>query len=169
MILRNLAACVALGAAAVLSSCGPAAETDSAVEADVPGSVITVTHPWSRETAEGQEVGGAFLTISNDGDAPDRLLGGSTPVAAEVQVHTVDMDDGVMRMRQLESGLDIPAGETVTLKPGSFHIMLMGLKQPLKQGEMVPLTLEFEQAGPLEVELMVQPIGAEMPMGDDHG
>lgn len=109
------------------------------------------------------------MTITNTGTAPDRLTGGSTKVAGQVQIHTVDMAGGVMRMRQLADGLEIPAGGSVTLKPGSFHVMLMQLKQPLKQGETVPLTLTFDKAGPVDVALTVQPVGAGAPMGHAVG
>ena len=90
-------------------------------------------------------------------------------MAGEVQFHTVDMTDGVMRMRQLEDGLEVPPGGSVTLKPGSFHIMLMQLKQPLRQGEAVPVSLTFEKAGTVEVELTVQPVGAQGPMAETAG
>ena len=109
------------------------------------------------------------MTITNSAAASDRLTGGSTQVAGDVQVHTVDMTDGVMRMRQLEDGLDIPAGESVSLEPGSFHIMLMQLNRPLERGESVPLTLTFEKAGPVEVALAVQPVGAEGPAAEATG
>lgn len=109
------------------------------------------------------------MTIANTGAVTDRLTGGSTSVAGEVQVHTVDMTDGVMRMRQLADGLEIPASGSVTLKPGSFHIMLMQLKQPLRQGETVPVTMTFEKAGSVEIELAVQPVGAERPAAEATG
>jgi hypothetical protein len=168
MILRTFLAATTLAGATLLASCNSAPEAEAPAEAEVAASAIAVDSPWSRETAPGQEVGGAFMAITNSGTGTDRLLGGSTPVAGEVQVHTVSMDGGVMRMRQLEGGLDIPAGQTVTLKPGSFHIMLMQLKQPLTQGEGVPLTLQFEKAGNVDVQLAVQPIGTEEPMEAHH-
>ncbi|MFV0644711.1 MAG: copper chaperone PCu(A)C [Sphingomonadaceae bacterium] len=172
MTIRTIMTAVALSGTVFLGACNSAPENEAPAETEAATSAIAVTSPWSRETAEGQDAGGAFMTITNSGKAADRLTGGSTPVAGEVQVHTVDMTDGVMRMRQLEDGLEIPAGGTVTLKPGSYHIMLMKLKQPLQQGEDVPLTLTFEKAGPVEVALSVQPVGAEgqmaEPAGDDH-
>ncbi|MXP10409.1 copper chaperone PCu(A)C [Pseudoblastomonas halimionae] len=161
-------ALAALGAAALIlatGACSSEIEADPAASESA-ASEIAITAPWSRETAEGQDAGGAFMTIANSGAGGDRLIGGSTPAAREVQVHTVDMTDGVMRMRQLTDGLEIPAGGTVTLKPGSYHIMLMGLAQPLTQGETVPLTLTFEKAGAVEVELAVQPVGSQASMGD---
>ena len=174
MTLRTFCAAAALCGSALLAACDSAPQAtsqDTMAPDTVPQatSQIEVSAPWSRETAMGQDAGGAFMTITNTGEATDRLVGGSTPVAGEVQVHTVDMTDGIMRMRQLADGLEIPAGETVTLKPGSFHIMLMQLQEPLAQGTTVPLTLTFEQAGDMEVELAVQPIGTEAPVEADHG
>lgn len=154
------AAAAALALALPLAACDPAPDAQPAVET---ASRIAIVNPWSRETAPGQEIGGAFLTVANTGQGADRLLGGTSPVAREVQVHTVDIADGVMRMRQLAEGLEIPAGETVTLAPGGYHLMLMDLDRSLAQGEPVPLTLEFERAGAIQVELAVQPIGAEAP------
>lgn len=173
MTIRTTLAATALAGSILLSACNSAPETEAPTEAEAATSQISVISPWSRETAEGQNAGGAFMTITNSGTAADRLTGGSTTVAGEVQVHTVDMTDGVMRMRQLTDGLEIPAGGSVTLKPGSFHIMLMQLKQPLRQGEAVPVTLTFEHAGPVEIELAVQPVGAQGPAteaaGGDNG
>ena len=103
------------------------------------------------------------MTIANTGTAADRLTGGSTPVAGRVEIHTMSMDGGVMRMRQLKDGLEIPAGGEATLKPGSFHVMLMDLKQPLKAGDTVPLTLTFTGAGTVETELVVKPAGTMAP------
>jgi len=165
MIRITLAAAV-LGSTLLLSACDKAPEAP--VASETAASIIAITAPWSRETAPGQNAGGAFMTIANNGTAADRLTGGSTPVAGRVEVHTVSMDGGVMRMRQLEDGLEVPAGGEVTLKPGSFHVMLMDLKQPLKVGDKVPLTLTFKGAGTVETELVVKPAGA-MASGMAHG
>lgn len=162
---RRMAKALAAALALSLSACGPASDADAPVETAT--SRIAVEQGWSRETAPGQDTGGAFLTIVNSGGAGDRLLGGTTPAADDVQIHTVDMADGVMRMRQLTGGLEIPAGETVTLAPGGHHIMLMSLQRPLAQGETVPLTLEFEIAGRVDVDLAVQPIGSA-GLGEAH-
>ena len=169
MTIRTLLAATALAGTAVLAACNSGPESEATAATDAATSQIAITAPWSRETAEGQDAGGAFMTIANTGTVADRLTGGSTAVAGEVQVHTVDMTDGVMRMRQLTDGLEIPAGGSVTLKPGSFHIMLMQLKQPLDQGETVPVTLTFEKAGPVEIELAVQPVGAQGPAVEAAG
>ena len=127
-------ALLACAVALALTACSPEPNQDQRDVAQSITSQIAITAPWSRETAVGQDSGGAFMAITNSGGAPDRLTGGSSPFAAEVQIHTVDMTDGVMRMRQLKDGLEIPSGGSVTLRPGSFHIMLIGLKHPLKQG-----------------------------------
>lgn len=163
--LRPLFAAVLLSGSVLLPACNSAAPSAPDM-ADA--SVIAITDPWSRETAEGQNAGGAFMTIANTGTAADRLTGGSSPVAGRVEIHTMTMEDDVMRMRQLEDGLEIPAGGNVTLKPGSFHVMLMDLKQPLKAGEAVPLTLTFAGAGPVETALEVKPAGTMGP-GMSHG
>jgi len=97
--------------------------------------------------------GGAFLKIQNQGGA-DRLLAASSSAAGMVQLHSMAMDGNVMKMREVEA-IELPAGKTVELKPGGLHIMLMGLKAPLKAGSSVPLTLKFEKAGAVTVNLTV--------------
>jgi len=165
-MIRTFLAAALLGSTILVSACNQPAETPAASE--TAASIIAVTEPWSRETAEGQNAGGAFMTIANTGTAADRLTGGSTPVAGRVEIHTMTMEGDVMKMRQLEDGLEIPASGEVTLKPGSFHVMLMDLKQPLKAGETVPLTLTFAGAGTVETQLVVKPAG-EMAPGMSHG
>jgi copper(I)-binding protein len=165
-MMRITLAAALLGSTVLLAACNQAPETPAATE--TAASIIALTDPWSRETAEGQNAGGAFMTIANTGTAADRLIGGSTPVAGRVEIHTMTMEKDVMRMRQLEDGLEIPAGGEVTLKPSSFHVMLMDLKQPLKAGETVPLTLTFAGAGTVETQLVVKPAG-EMAPGMTHG
>ncbi|MEL7727964.1 copper chaperone PCu(A)C [Citromicrobium bathyomarinum] len=169
MTIRNILAASALAGAILLTACNFEPGPEAPSEAEAAMSEIAITGAWSRETAEGQNAGGAFMTIANSGSADDRLTGGSTSVAGDVQIHTVDMTDGVMRMRELEDGLDVPAGGSVTLRPGSFHIMLMQLDQPLQQGETVPVTLTFEKAGPVEIELAIQPVGSQGPTAQGAG
>lgn len=130
---------------------------------------LAIQHPWSRETAPGQTVGGGFLTITNKTAVEDRLVSGTTPVAAEVQLHTMTMDGGVMRMRQVQGGIAIPAKGQLELKPGSFHVMFMGLKRPLRQGERFPVTLRFQRAGRVTVQFAVQPVTSTGPVESDHG
>ena len=107
------------------------------------------------------------ITITNTGTTPDRLVSAKSAAAGAVQVHEMKMEGNVMRMREVDGGLAIAPGATVTLAPGGLHIMLMGLKAPLRQGEKVPLTLVFEKAGSIDVELAVMPLGASPPSG--HG
>jgi periplasmic copper chaperone A len=120
---------------------------------------IDIGHPWARPTAAGQTAGGGYLKLTNAG-VVDRLLSASCDVAASVELHSMSMDGNVMRMRQVDA-IDLPAGLTVELKPGGFHIMFVGLKAPLKEGDKFPLKLQFEKAGEVVVEVKVeQPKGA---------
>lgn len=133
---------------------------------------LHITHPWSRATPKGAPVAGGYLAITNKGSKPDRLVGGSAEVAGRFEIHEMATVDGVMRMRELPKGLEIKPGETVKLEPGSYHIMLMGLKQPLKEGQRVSGTLVFEHAGKVEIEYAVQGMGSRKPghgHGADHG
>ena len=116
---------------------------------------LQIAHPWARITVPGQSAGGAFFSVQNTG-AADRLLGASSPAAERVELHTMAMEGDVMRMREVKA-IELPAGRTVDLQPSaSFHLMMMGLKAPLKQGDKVPLTLRFEKAGEVTVELKVE-------------
>lgn len=129
---------------------------------------LSIQHPWSRETAVGQAVGGGFLTIANGGTRDDRLLSGTSPVAAEIQFHTMTMGGGVMRMRQVTDGIAVPAKGAVELKPGGYHIMFMGLRRQLRQGDRFPVTLRFQRAGNVTVQFAVQPVGSVSPMEAEH-
>jgi len=119
-------------------------------------SPIRIDDPWSRATAPGQVVGGGFATIINTGDTPDRLVSATSPVAAEVQIHHTNLDGGVMRMRQVTEGLEIPANGNVELKPRGLHLMLMQLKAPLEAGASFPVQLQFEKAGSVTVQFKVE-------------
>lgn len=119
---------------------------------------LEIAHPWTRQTAPGQSNGGGFLVVTNKGRTADRLVGVASPAAGKVELHTMSMDGGVMRMRPVTGGLPIPAGGTLTLAPGGYHVMLIGLKAPLTLGAMVPLTLRFERAGTITVQLKVEPV-----------
>jgi periplasmic copper chaperone A len=129
---------------------------------------IEISNPWTRATPKGATVAGAYMKISNKGSAPDRLVGGSAAIADQFQVHSMAMEKGVAKMRPVEGGLEIKPGETIELKPGSFHVMLTGLKQPLAKGQKVKGTLEFEKAGKVDVEYAVAPVGASAPAMDMH-
>lgn len=117
---------------------------------------LTISQPWSRPTPPGTPVGVGYMAISNQGQVPVTLVAGQTPAAARVSIHETTMQDGLMKMRPLKDGLTVPAGETVTLKPHSYHLMLEQLEQPLKEGDEVPLSLTFDGMDPIEVKLQVQ-------------
>ena len=119
----------AIGVIAMLSSLAA-----PVCAAEVKAGDLVITQAWSRATPGGAKVGGGYLTIENKGSTPDRLIGGSADVADKVQVHEMTMKDGVMTMRQLDKGLVIEPGKTVKLAPGGYHLMLLDLKSPLKQG-----------------------------------
>jgi periplasmic copper chaperone A len=108
---------------------------------------------WARPTVHGQAGGGGYLKITG-GSTPDRLLGANASISKEVELHTMEMDGNVMRMRQIE-GIDIPAGKSVELKPGGQHVMFVGLKQTLKNGAHFPIKLRFQKAGEITVEMKV--------------
>jgi copper(I)-binding protein len=110
---------------------------------------------WARPTVQGQAAGGGFLRIVG-GPANDKLVAASADIAGRVELHSMSMDGSVMRMRQIDS-IEVPAGKTVELKPGGLHVMFMDLKTPLKTGASFPLTLKFEKAGDVKVEVKVQP------------
>lgn len=124
---------------------------------------LHLDHPWSRETPLGASVAGGYLVIRNDGAHSDRLVAVSSEIAARGEIHEMAVRDGVMTMRPLPDGLEIPAGGTVRLEPGSFHVMFIGLKRQPRDGETFPAELVFEKAGSVAVEFSVG------PMGGGHG
>jgi copper(I)-binding protein len=140
---------------------------DAVAEEFKVGSLV-VENPWARETPKGATVGGAYLEIKNNGAVPDRLIGGSVNVAKQFQVHNMTMENGVSKMREVTGGLEIKPGATVKLEPGSSHVMLVGLTQPLRAGEKVHGTLKFEHAGTIDIEYPVLGIGAKGPASDNR-
>jgi periplasmic copper chaperone A len=120
---------------------------------DFQAGVLSIGRPYARPTAPSQPTGGGYLTLTSKGRA-DRLLSASTPVAREVQLHSMKMEGDVMRMREVDA-IDLPADARVELKPGGLHLMLLGLKEPLKAGQHFPLKLRFEKAGEVTVEVDV--------------
>jgi len=130
---------------------------------------LTIEHPWSRATPPTAKVGAGYLEISNAGDTPDRLVAVETAVAGRVELHLSTTVDGVMQMRPLPDGIEIPPRGTVTLAPGGLHIMFMELKAPLVEKQQVPAVLVFEQAGRVAVEFVVEAMGAEPAHGSSHG
>lgn len=128
---------------------------------------LVVESPWARASAASARNGAAFMTIGNNGKDADRLVGAVTPVSEVAELHTHLMEDGVMRMRRIQ-GIDVDPGAPAVLKPGSLHIMLINLKQPLKEGQKFPITLTFQKAGEMVVEATVATPGAMMPMPMGH-
>ena len=115
---------------------------------------VKVLNAWSRATAPGASVGVAYFEIVNSG-AADALTGIESPVAVRVEMHSMSMDGAVMRMRPVAS-VQVPAGANISFEPGGLHVMLIDLKQPLQQDQRFPLTLLFEHAGRVRVEVLVQ-------------
>ncbi len=132
---------------------------------------ITIDHPWSRPTPPGVPMGVGYMAITNHGDSDITLTSATTPRAKGVSIHESTIKNGTMSMRPLKDGLTIPAGETVELKPHSYHLMLEKLDGALKEGERVPLTVKFDGAETMEVELNVEPLDGGMEMEEkemDH-
>ncbi|WP_295141117.1 copper chaperone PCu(A)C [uncultured Reyranella sp.] len=127
---------------------------------------IEITTPWTRATPPSARTGGGFMIITNKGTVTDRLVAARSNTSDKVEIHEMQMDGNVMRMRELKNGLEIPPGATVALKPGGYHIMFMELKAPLAKDAKMPLTLVFEKAGSIDIQLNVEAMGA-MPHG--HG
>ena len=131
---------------------------------------LRIVAPFARATLPNQPVAGGFMTITNTGDSADRLIAATSPAAARMEVHEMTMKGDVMEMRELEDGLMIPAGETVMLKPGGYHIMFMELAGPLAEGDMTEVTLTFEKAGEVTLVMPVVARGAGgMAHGGGHG
>lgn len=126
---------------------------------------IEITGPFSRATLPNAPVGGGFLTLTNIGAEDDRLVGAESPIARQTQIHEMAMEGDVMKMRQLTDGVAIPAGESVVLEPGGFHLMFMGLNGAITEGETVPVTLTFEKAGTITVDLPAAGTAADAPAG----
>ena len=156
-----------LAAAPGLAALAFAMAAATAVAQDYTAGPIRIETPWLRATPSGAKVAGGYMKLHNTGSEPDRLVGGSIPVAGAFEVHEMHMQGNMMMMRELPGGLVLPPGQTDELKPGSYHIMLTGLKQPLKAGDKIKGTLQFEKAGKVEVEYTVQGIGSQGP--GEHG
>jgi periplasmic copper chaperone A len=134
----------------------------AAVAAGGRAHALHIEAPWSRATPPGVTTGVAYLTIRNDGAAADRLLAASSPQAESVEIHQTSMVDGEMQMRERQD-LPVPPGAVLRFEPGGYHLMLVGLKAPLVAGGRATLTLRFERAGPITVELPVAAAGAPAP------
>ncbi|MEZ5842730.1 MAG: copper chaperone PCu(A)C [Hyphomicrobiaceae bacterium] len=153
-----------LAAAALVASATVALAHDAKVGA------LAIDHPWTRATPTGARVAGGFMVITNKGTTADRLIGGDFEKSKRVEIHEMAMAGGVMKMRELPKGLEIKAGESVTLKPGSYHVMFMDLTQQLKKGDQIKGTLVFEKAGKVEVTYKVEDMGTRASShGAGHG
>ena len=134
---------------------------------------LLIQNLWSRSTSPGATVGVAYMVITNNGTAPEKLIGGTSPLAGRVELHESKMQDGVMTMRPVEGGLIIAPGQSVTLSPRGYHLMLVDLKAPLKAKQMLPITLDFERAGKVDATFHILSAGGRpweesMPEHGDH-
>ncbi|QTG17493.1 copper chaperone PCu(A)C (plasmid) [Agrobacterium tumefaciens] len=136
---------------------------------DFKAGSLELKHPWSAKAPPVAPVLGAYLVIVNTGEEADRLVGGSTPAAERLELHESTLVDGVARMRPAKQGIEIQAGETVKLQPGGAHIMLVNPRQRPGEGEKFKATLQFEKAGPVEVEFVVQSKAEAPSASQDHG
>jgi periplasmic copper chaperone A len=137
-------------AAATLLSGGPAMCDDYKL------GTLTIEHPWARPTPGDSKVGAAYLAIRNQGTEPDTLVSAASQDSEKAQIHSTMREGDVMKMREMQGGIAVPAGTAVTFAPGGNHIMLLGLKHKLEEGQHIPMTLTFAKAGPVNVEVYVQ-------------
>jgi copper(I)-binding protein len=146
-----------------------AASVGWALAAEVRIGDLVLADPYARATPAGAKVGGGYVEIRNTGSEPDRLVSGTVSVAESVALHEMALQDGVMTMRERSEGMDIPAGGTLSLKPGAAHIMFVDLTEPLVAGTVVRGTLTFERAGTVDLEYPVQPLGGAVDDGHQAG
>jgi copper(I)-binding protein len=151
--------------AAVVAACLGGGLAAPALAHDYKLGDLEIHHPWARASIGAAKAGAAYMSVVNQGTSPDHLIGAASPVAEKVQIHTNLIEDGVAKMRPLEA-VEVNPGEPTVLQPGGIHIMLMGLEAPLVEGQTFPLTLNFEKAGTIEVEVKIE---AATEGGDDHG
>lgn len=134
-----------------------------AASADYHVGSLQITQPWARATPQGADSGGAYMTVTNTGSKAARLHCVSSEAAAKCQIHEMTTTDGIMKMRPVEGGLEIKPGQTVTFKPGGYHLMLVDLKAPLQQGKTVEATLKVDNGETAQVEFPIAAIGAPAP------
>lgn len=162
----------ALAGAVILSSVQPSfAQHDhsSPAHAAIVVGDIEISGPFTRATLPNAPVAAGFLTIANHGGENDRLVAVESPIAKEGQIHEMAMQGDVMKMQHLPDGIVIPAGETLVLEPGGYHLMFMGLTGPIKEGDKVPVTLTFEKAGTVTIDLIAAGTAADAPAhGTSH-
>jgi periplasmic copper chaperone A len=131
----------------------------AALPKDYKLGALEIDHPWSRATPKGARTAAGYMVIKNTGSTADHLIGGALAGTASGQVHETLNDNGVMKMRPVSGGLEIKPGESVELKPESFHLMFNGLTAPLVKGQIVKGTLTFETAGSVAVEYAIEGMG----------
>lgn len=129
---------------------------DFPIQAAAQQPQVTVANAWARATPPHAETAAAYMTLTSEMD--DRLMNVSTPVAQRAELHRTTDEGGVMRMRPVTGGLELPARKPVSLSPGGYHLMLIGLKAPLLAGKTVPLHLTFEHAAPIDIQATIQPL-----------
>jgi len=133
------------------------------------GNQILIERPWSRETPKSAVTGAGYMTIKNRGDKADRLVSAESDMAQRAELHQTTNEDGIMKMRAVTDGIVVPAKGQIDLQPGStFHIMLVDLREPLKEGARVPLLLTFERAGAIAVELAVESLRKRPETQQNH-
>ena len=128
---------------------------------------VLIEKPWARATVPAARVGGAYLTVRNQSAVADRLTGAASPVAARVEFHVHIADGEIMRMRQVQA-LEVPPNGSLELKPGAAHLMFVDIRQPFKEGDVVPVTLTFEKAGEVSVQARVGGLSARSAAHGGH-
>ena len=137
----------------------------SAMATDYRAGSLAISGPWSRATPKGAQAAIGYMAIKNNGTVTDRLIGGSIDVAETFELHSMVIENGVAKMRELKN-VEIKPGQTIEFKPGGSHVMFVDLKHPLNKGERIKGTLIFEHAGTVQIEYDVEGIGAQMGPGD---
>jgi copper(I)-binding protein len=141
--------------------------SSSAMADDASIGPLTIEEPVVRAMVPGAKVGGGYLTIRNGGAEPDKLVSATAERARSVQMHEMSTNNGIMVMREVKGGIDVPAGQTVALEPGGNHLMFMDVHQPFKQGEEIKATLTFEKAGSVDILFSVGPIAGPLDGGHE--
>ena len=143
---------------------------------DIISGEMIIENPWARATPKSAKVGAGYLKMLNIGDNADRLVSAKSDISARVEIHTMKIEGGVMKMRKLADGLAIAPKSEVVLKPGGYHLMFIDLKAPLEEGEDFNVTLEFEKSGDIDVLFKTSGIGGNSPYpnedphaGSGHG
>lgn len=155
-----------LTALTVTSVSAPLSVSTAMEMAAVEAGPLKISGAWAKAMLPGQPVGAGYLIIENTGSGADRLLSVTSAVSPDVEIHEMKMEGDVMKMRALSDGLELPAGGTVELKPGGFHLMFMGVAAPFKEGDALAVKLKFEKAGEVELTL---PVGAADAAGHSQG